>query len=103
MNYQLVLQFRGEALRKFLSLPDFEHPIQGALDSSETFDGLDSGAHGANLFFYTDHPAETLERIRPLLGLDEKLSGFVAAYRTIAAEGSRVLWPEESPPVFNLR
>jgi hypothetical protein len=67
------------------------------------FDGLDHGAHGANLFVYTDDPAATLRRIRPVLGQAGNLSGFKAAYRTVSAEDFRVLWPEEAGPPFKLR
>jgi len=104
MNYQLVLQFRGESLQGFLAIGDFEGPLEKALDTSEMFDGLDHGAHGANLFVYTDDPAATLRRIRPLLGQSEDLPGFVAAYRTVSTEAFRVLWPEgTAAAVFKLR
>jgi hypothetical protein len=101
MNYQLVLQFRGEALEKFLNLGDMEGPLQKALEPMEMFDGLDAGAHGTNLFFYTDHPARTLEKIRSLLG--PEMPGFIAAYRTVSGENFRILWPTDSTQVFKLR
>lgn len=104
MNYQLVLQFRGESLQGFLATGDFEGPLGRALETSEMFDGLDHGAHGANLFVYTDDPVATLRRIRPLLGQSEDLPGFAAAYRTVSAENFRVLWPEgASAAAFKLR
>jgi hypothetical protein len=103
VNYQLVLQFRGEALKGFLRLGDFEAPLQKEPDLWKMFDGIDHGDHGANLFFYTDRPAETLGRIRPLLGMEKMASGFVAAYRTVAQETFRILWPIDSAVTFKLR
>jgi hypothetical protein len=103
MNYQLVLQFRGAALEKLHELGDYEGMLKKTLDVSEMFDGLDQGAHGANLFFYTDSPEETLEQVRPLLGQNEALPGFVAAYRTVAGDCFRILWPKGDPFVFKLR
>jgi hypothetical protein len=104
MNYQLVLQFRGESLQGFLAVGNFEGPLEKALVASELFDGLDHGAHGANFFIYTDDPAATLQRIRPLLGQAQDLPGFAAAYRTVSADDFRVLWPEgASAAAFKLR
>jgi len=103
MNYQLVLQFRGEALEKFRGVGDFEAPLQKEPDLWKMFDGIDHGGHGANLFFYTARPAETLERIRPVLGLEKMVPGFVAAYRMVAQETFRILWPVDSQAIFKLR
>jgi hypothetical protein len=102
MNYQLVLQFRGESLQDFPGAGNFETLLEKALGTTELFDGLDHGAHGANLFIYTDDPAATLRRIRPLLGQAQNLPGFAAAYRTVSSENFRVLWPEAGAP-FQLR
>jgi hypothetical protein len=103
VNYQLVLQFRGEALERFLGLGDFEAPLRKEPDLWKIFDGIDHGGHGANLFFYTDHPADTLERIRPVLGLEKLAPGFIAAYRMVAQDTFRILWPVDSPMTFTLR
>lgn len=103
MNYQLVLQFRGEALERFPGIGNLEASLQKELDLLEMFDGIDHGEHGANLFFYTERPNETLERIRSVLGLEKVTPGFVAACRTVAQENFRILWPVDSPLVFKLR
>ncbi|MGH8046948.1 MAG: hypothetical protein ACREKL_06855 [Chthoniobacterales bacterium] len=103
MDYQLVLQFRGEALQKFRDLGDMADPVEDALGSGESFDGLDLGAHGANLFIYTDNPTSTFERIRPLLKQAGAWIGFIAAYRIVTEERFRILWPSEPVPAFTLR
>lgn len=103
MNYQLVLQFREESLQGFLAVGDFEGPLEKALGTSEMFDGVDSGAHGANLFIYSDDPVATLRRIRALLGQAANLRGFAAAYRTVSAEDFRTIWPEDASGPFKLR
>lgn len=103
MNYQLVLQFREAALQKFLRLGDLEASLQVTLRPLEMLDGLDQGEHGTNLFIYTNHPAETLARVRPLLGQSDESVGFRAAYRQVASETFHVLSPTDSAPAFTLR
>lgn len=103
MNYQLVLQFRGEALQRFFEIGDFENSLQATPGLPEMFDGIDQSAHVANLFFYTDNPAETFQTVRSLLDKKDEQPGFAAAYRTIAEDNFRILWPKDVPTAFALR
>ncbi|MDD5201441.1 MAG: hypothetical protein PHC88_16745 [Terrimicrobiaceae bacterium] len=103
MDYQLVLQFHGDSLQNFSRLQNLESRLTGMFGDSEMFDGLDVGNHGANLFVYTDSPKRTFESIRPLLHEAESASGFTAAYRTVAEERFRILWPADASQDFNLR
>jgi hypothetical protein len=103
MNYQLVLQFRGDSLENFSRLETLETRLIETLGDSISFDGNDVGLHGANLFFYTNDPASAFDRMRPLLDNTESAAGFTAAYRTVAENSFHILWPVDSAAGFNLR
>jgi len=103
MAYQLVLQFHGASLENFARLGNPEDAVTDLLGPGESFDGLDVGKHGANVFVYTDEPEATFQRIRPTLRDAESVEGFTVAYRQVAAEVFRVLWPRDSAQAFHLR
>jgi hypothetical protein len=103
MNYQLILQFRGESLQNFAPLTDLEDQVEDILEKTESLDGLDAGGHGANLFVYTDNPKRTFQRIQPLLNAADLAAGFTAAYRTVADEKFRIIWPLDATAIFSLR
>jgi hypothetical protein len=62
----------------------------------EMFDGLDAGAHGANLF---STPATRQNPGENLLLAGPEMPDFIAAYRTVAGENFRILWPTDSTQV----
>jgi hypothetical protein len=103
MDYQLILQFRGDSARQLAELKSLEDDLTETLGSSEAFDGIDASERGTNLFFYTDDPKRTLEHIRPFLKGTESAAGFSAAYRTVSREQFRNLWPPDSTLPFSLR
>lgn len=103
MNYQLVLQFRGDSLENFARFENLENRLTETLGESGSFDGNDVGLHGANLFFYTADPTAAFDLMRPLLNQTESASGFTAAYRTVAEEEFHILWPMDRAGRFSLR
>lgn len=102
MLLQLVLQFRGESLSKFLKLETLEAQIGSILGGSELFDGIDSQKNNVNIFIYTENPAQTFDRVRPIFEQAEQLLGFTAAYRLVAESRFHVLWPKDGTK-FTLR
>lgn len=96
MLLQLVLQFRGESLSKYLALDALEARIRSILSGSESFDGIDVQERNVNIFLYTEHPADTFQRVRPIFEEAELEHGFTAAYRSVAENRFEVLWPEGS-------
>lgn len=103
MLYQLVLQFQGDSLPKFLALGELETRIRQILEPGETFDGLDASIHGTNIFIYTENPAYTFQRVRELFAHAESTIGFTAAYRTVASNTFEILWPGGEMAAFRLR
>lgn len=102
MLQQLVLQFRGESLSKSLQLDALEEQIRAVLRGAESFDGIDSRPASVNIFLYTESPADTFQRVRPIFEKAERELGFTAAYRSVADNRFQVLWPENAPD-FELR
>ena len=102
-TYQLILQFRGASYQNFTRLDDLENRLTAALEASESFDGFDVAAHGANVFIYTSSPDGTFQRLRPIFDHAESESGFTVAYRTVAGEKFQTIWPADSTAAFSLR
>lgn len=96
MQYQLVLQFRGDALGKFHAVPDVAGGLAKALGGSVLLDGEDVGDHGANLFLYTEDPADTFYRAVEIFGSPQQCKGFAAAYRQVASNEFKSLWPTDA-------
>lgn len=94
MNCQLVLQFRCEARRLLGPLDACEEEMTAALGAAESWDGLDAGPHGVNVFLFSGDPRATWTRLRALLPDATAAAGFRAAYRGVAEDGFHLLWPE---------
>lgn len=105
MNCQLVVQFRGEARRLLGPLDAFEEEMTAALGPAESWNGLDAGPHGVNVFLFAGDPRATCARLRARWPAATAAAGFRAAYRAVAEEGFHGLWPEEDAAAepFRLR
>ncbi|MEP6811003.1 MAG: hypothetical protein ABI992_12230 [Chthoniobacterales bacterium] len=93
-RYQLVLQLPAVSLADYDALIAWETLIEGALDESADLDGHDIGAAEANIFVITSEPETTFRRLLPALRRSGWPEDAMAAYRDIAGERYRVLWPE---------
>lgn len=96
MILQLVLQFRGESLSKFLELKIPEEDFETISKAPDSFDGIVIQKNGINVFYYTNDPAEVFRSARSLLANAELASGFTAAYRVVASSKFRILWPKDA-------
>jgi hypothetical protein len=103
MQFQLILQFRGAARQKFDQLRDPAALLAETLGDTAQLDGEDVGPHGANVFLFTDTPADTLDRAMELFPDAKLTEGFAAAYRQISREDFRILWPADATAEFHLR
>jgi hypothetical protein len=103
MQYQLILQFRGDARRHFNEITNPAARLAETLGDTADFDGEDIGAHGANLFLFTETPRETLASALTVFPGAESAAGFSAAYRQVSSESFHVICPADSSAEFRLR
>jgi len=91
---KLVLQFRGGALADLDETAALEEDLIDVLEDSAEVDGHDVGSSETNIFILTSDPADTLRRAMPVLKRRKCLPNLTAAYRPLAGEPFRVIWPE---------
>lgn len=103
MQLQLILQFRGEARTQFDAIGNPVALLTRELGASARLDGEDVGAHGANIFLFTNDAQATFDQVAKIFPEARSTPGFSAAYRQICSEKFRVLWPENSSADFSLR
>ena len=102
MDYQLVLQFRGDSLADFDAMVALEDDLAEELGDSADVDGHDFGSGTGNIFIFTSDPAVTFQRVRPVLERTEQLQAVTAAYREVEGERYTVIWPEGSRAEFTI-
>ena len=102
MQFQLVLQFRGDARAYFDRCDDPAARLATTLGDEAILDGEDVGPHGANLFLFTSDARASLMRALSVFPEAQSALGFVAAYRPVSGETFRVLWPKGAAE-FSLR
>jgi hypothetical protein len=102
MNYQLVLQFRGDSLADFDMMVALEDELTEELGDSADVDGHDFGSGTGNIFIFTSDPADTFQRVRPVLEHREQLQAVTAAFREVEGERYTVIWPEGSQAEFTI-
>ena len=100
MDYQLVLQFRGDSLDDFDAMVALEDELTEELGDSADVDGHDVGSGETNIFIFTSDPAATFERARPVLERAKQFKAVTAAYREVNGERYTVIWPEGSRQKF---
>ena len=101
MNYQLVLQFRGDSLADFDAMVALEDELIEELAGADV-DGHDVGSDEVNIFIFTSDPAQTFRAARPVLERRHCLQGVTAAYRRADGEDYTVIWPEGSTQEFRV-
>jgi hypothetical protein len=102
MDYQLVLQFRGDSLRDLDATVALEDELIEELGDAADVDGHDVGSGETNIFIFTSDPAATFHRARPVLERRQQLQAVTAAYREVEGEQFTVLWPEGSRREFSV-
>src|SRR5215467_3606072 len=102
MRYQLVLQFRGDALEDFDEMIALEDELIEQLGDSADVDGHDMGSGERNIFIFTSDPAQTFFQARPVLERAGTLQSVTAAYRPVRGERYTVIWPEGSNKLFTI-
>ncbi|WP_075795017.1 hypothetical protein [Massilia putida] len=102
MHYQLVLQFKGNAILDFDSLVTLEDNLQRIVEPIAEVDGHDIGSGEMNVFVLTADPVATFERAKSLLSDASLLHKVGVAYRELRSEKYIVLWPGSSTEAFKI-
>jgi len=102
MRYQLVLQFRGDSLADYDQMIAVEDRLTEELGDSADVDGHDVGSGETNIFIFTDDPAATFRRSKPLLQSMDRLAAVTAAFRDVEGDQFSVIWPEGSTEEFRV-
>jgi hypothetical protein len=103
MKYQLVLQFPAKSEDDFESLIALEDELIEELGDAAEVDGHDFGADEMNIFIITGKPADTFEKIRPLLSKKENFDDLTAAFRDLEGEDYTTLWPRDFAKKFKVK
>ena len=102
MDYQLVLQFRGDSLGDLDAAIALEDELTEVLGDAADVDGHDVGSGETNIFIFTSDPAAIFHRARPVLERRQQLQAVAAAYREVEGEHYTVIWPEGSREEFRV-
>ncbi len=102
MRYQLVLQFRGDALADYDQMIALEDRLIEQLGHSAKVDGHHCGSGETNIFIHTSDPGVTFWAVRQVLKREGRLAAVTAAYREVDAEQYTVLWPEGATQEFTV-
>lgn len=100
MDYQLVLQFRGNHCLDFDALVNLEDELQQLVFSIADVDGHDMGSGEMNIFILTADPVATFERAKPLLADASLLDNVHVAYRELRSDDFALLWPTGPTEAF---
>jgi hypothetical protein len=103
MNYQLVLQFRGDSLGDYDKMIALEDALTEALQGLAIVDGHDVGSGETNIFIYTSNPLETFSHAKPIFIDTNTLASMTAAYRLETAAEYTVIWPQGSTTKFEVQ
>ncbi len=102
MDYQLVLQFRGDSLADYDAMVALENELIAQLGDTADVDGHDVGSGEVNIFIITTDPARTFRQSRAVLERNRRLGAVTAAYRPVDGEEYTVIWPEGSAKEFSV-
>jgi len=102
MHYQLVLQFKANAIPDFDALVALEDKLQAIVAPLAEVDGHDIGSGEINIFVHTTDPFATFDRVKPLLSDASLLHQVRGAYRALRADEYIVVWPENSTERFTI-
>jgi hypothetical protein len=102
MDYQLVLQLRGDDCLDFDAMVSLEDEIQQIVEPIAEVDGHDVGSGEMNIFILTADPVATFERVKPLLSAASLLDKASVAYRELRSDDFTVLWSTSSTGTFGV-
>jgi hypothetical protein len=102
MDYQLVLQFRGDSLADYDAMVALENELIAELGNPARVDGHDVGSGEVNIFIITADPVGTFRQSRLVLERKGCLGAVTAAHRSVEGEEYTVIWPESSPGSFRI-
>jgi hypothetical protein len=102
MDYQLVLQLRGDDCLDFDAVVSLEDEIQQIVEPRAEVDGHDLGSGEMNIFILTGDPVATFERAKPLLFRASLLDKVSVAYRELRSDEFTLLWPTSSTGAFGV-
>lgn len=102
MEFQLVLQFRGNNAVEFDDLVALEDELISALGESADVDGHDIGPSEANIFVLTSEPLRTFQDIKPTIENAGLLRLATVAFRSIEGESFTVIWPANAAQQFHI-
>lgn len=102
MQYQLALQFRGDARADYDAMIELEQMLSVLLGATATVAGHDMGAGERNIFIHTTNAPSTFMRCKPLLASQRALDSVTAAYRAANSKDYQVLWPAQYQGAFAL-
>jgi hypothetical protein len=100
MDYQLVLQIKGDDCLDFDALVNLEDELQRLVEPIADVDGHDMGSGEMNIFVLTADPVATFERAKQLLSNASLLDKVGVAYRELRSEDFTIIWPESSTEDF---
>ena len=83
MDYQVVLQFRGDSLEDLDATVAMADDLIKELGDSADVDGHDVGSGETNIFIFTSDPEATFHRARPVLERRQQLQSVTVAYREV--------------------
>lgn len=92
MNYLVVLQFSEDFVGDIDRIVELEDRVTEVLEDTADVDGHDFGSGEANIFIFTDTPAETFERCKTAFDA-ASLAHLKAAYRHVEEETHTILHP----------
>ena len=102
MDYQLVLQFRGDSLAYYDAMVALENELIAELGDSADLDGHDVGSGEVNIFIITADPVRTFQQSKVVLERKRCLGAVTAAYRQVDGEQYTLVWPQDSKKGFRI-
>ena len=90
MDFQLVLQFRGDSLDDFDVMVALEEELMEELGDSADVDGHDVGSGETNIFIFTSDPTGTFDRAKPVLARTQRLQAVTAVHGRLRGRLARL-------------
>jgi hypothetical protein len=94
MDYQLVLQFRGDSPADHDSMVALENELIEELSDSADVNGHDAGSGEINIFIITADPVRTFQQSKTVLERKRCSGAVIAAYRPVDGEDYTIVWPQ---------
>ncbi len=94
MDYQVILQFRGDSMSDYDTMVSLENELAEHLGDNADVDGHDSGSGETNVFIQTSDLENTLKTAKAVLESSHLLDRVTVAYRRLHDEIYTVDWPD---------